>query len=947
MFRIGVFIWVGMPLFRASVFSMLRGKILFLLIYVLLGGGLSLPSLFLTEFSFGISLKGQQLALVKENITSFRSYNTDAHLVDVGEGNLVAVWKSARKGLGYSNIYIQKLMPDGTTLWEADGVPVTPLPYNQDHFQAVHDGFGGVIVVWEDSREGSDKKKVFIQRVNLRGELLWGNEGIPVCGGGGNQVNPRLISDGKNGFYIAWEDSRQGDNERDIYAQHINLAGRVNWMKDGLPICTHPGLQKNISLCPDGQHGLIMMWEDFRNGRYWNLYAQKLNRSGDYAWATGGLDIFAGREENHHNPDMVSDGYGGFIFVYQKFSEETRGYDVFRGRVQTGGELAYHFSTCHSQEDQIKPRIVKKGSDALICWEDFRNGPKDIYAQMIRINDGIFRWEQNGKPVVKSAEDDLDPHIVTSLSSNDQIFTWEKRGKTKGTIYAQKLDNFGEPVWDEAGIELGSSGGDQQLHFTLPDENGGLYSAWSDYSEQNSAFVRVQKLIFNGRRKWGNEGTKLAGVHNSPYASIQGTVILTAKNGAFFLAWEDFRNGTNNPDIYIQKMDEKGNPLWRNSGIPVCTAPGEQRAAVLVEDGVGGVIVVWTDKRNFEDDNIYSQRVSGSGKLLWVPEGVTVCAAPRSQMQVQAVTDTKEGVVICWADARDLLTNSFDLYTQRINYLGEVLWGRNGKPFANFAGLQTAPSMVTDGEGGAFIAWMDNRTGLSNIWLQHINSYGIYEWEYGGRRPHPAEYHQRYPKLTRNFRGDLYLAWEADITGDSREQVRVNCLTPNGYTLWSRNGLAVSLSPGRQTQPNIFTAQDGMLWVTWLDERAFTYAGVKMYGQKYSVDGNPLWEENGISIGKQMKEYNDFSVILNPGGYTYYFWNANTDGLGQSVYYQKVRPDGNKVINFEGAKVSETTAEQLYPVMAINKDSRVLVVWVEKEKNGEIKLIGAFIKEKF
>ncbi|MCB9230167.1 MAG: hypothetical protein H6581_00770 [Bacteroidia bacterium] len=891
-------------------------------------------------------VKGQNFPVVSNQFTSFQSYNNASQVVDVGAGEFIIAWRSSRNGAGYSNLYLQKVNHLGQFLWEGDGTPICPIPSNQDKFDISPDAFGGIVIVWEDGREGKDKEKLYLQRINARGEMLWDPMGVKLCAGEGSQTNPQIEWDNKNGFYVVWEDSRRGGTELDIYAQHISVSGRTSWMPEGLPIVTSPNIQQHITLGSDGETGVIILWEDFRNGRYWNLYAQKLDRKGDFAWSPNGLDIFAGREENHHNASMVPDGYGGFLFVYQKYSEQTRGYDIFRGRIKVDGTLVYHYSTCFANEDQINPVICKKGRDVIVSWEDHRNGNKDIYAQQIRIMDGIFQWDQNGMPVSNSPQDDRLPSMVASISSNYQMFVWQRWEGRNKTLWIQKLDNFGQPLLEPEGMPVCRIGKEQEQQSVVSDGNGGLMVSWTDYRETGRNYIYLQHFNTNGLPLYKPEGTKLGSEHDGPFPKIEGLEMLATRDGYFYLAWSDFRNGKGNSDIFIQKLDEFGNPKWRTNGIPVCVAAGEQSRPRLIEDGVGGVILAWVDTREARNDNIFAQRISPTGRMLWQIDGVPVCEAERGQSQIQMVSDAKEGVVICWSDARDLLSSGFDLYIQRINHQGDIMWGRDGKAFAKFEGLQTAPSLASDGDGGAFVAWQDNRTGFSNIYMQHINSFGIFEWEYGGRLPHPGDYHQRTPKLVRNFVGDLILVWEDAASGDGNEKIRINSLTVNGFKQWGSRGKMVAPADGKQSQPSLLTDESGNIWVTWLDERAKSEAGVKIYSQQFTSDGKNLWDFDGVSLGSKLKEYNDYAVILNPKSYAYYFWSASLEDGTQKVFFQKLRPDGAKKVGFYGSMVGDRDSEQMSPVMAINRDSRVMVCWVKKDpSNGQFSLLGTFLKE--
>lgn len=869
--------------------------------------------------------------VLETNVTSFRSLNTQSKVARSGDTDVIIGWRSARQGVHYHNIYIQKVDQLGNILWEKDGVPICPFPANQTDFAMVQDGYGGIVVVWEDYRQGSDLPLLYAQRINLRGEPLWGKDGLRICEINGGQRKPQIISDLNKGFYIVWEDYRRGYDDSDIYAQFVDLGGKARWLAAGMPIATAPNIQKNVTIAADENHYLYLMWEDFRNGVYWNLYAQKIDPEGSFSWKSGGLDVFAGVEENHQMPAMVPDGYGGLLFVYQKYSSETHGTDIYRGRLSPGGEVSFHFATCFSQDEQLNPRIVKKGSKALLCWEDRRNGNWDLYAQMIRLKDGLLEWGVNGVPVVKTIHDERNPVVISASSYGYQVFSWLRKEGNNYRIAVQKLDNLGEPTWDIEGRLVCTQSNDQTDPSILADENGGLWCSWTDRRTEGSADIYTQHINGGGLPLLKAAGLRLAADHSQPFASITGLRILASRLGDFYLTWEDYRNGDKNSDIYIQKIAADGSFLWRTGGIPVCIAPGEQNRPILIEDGVGGIIIAWADRRNGKDDNVYAQRVSAWGKVLWRDDGVLVCDAPSDQNSLKGVSDGKEGVVLCWVDARTLAESGFDLYIQRIGHDGEPLWTPNGKPFAKFNGLQTAPSLAEDGLGGAYVTWMDSRGSYSNIYVQHLDEFGMYEWEYGGRLLSGAGMNQRQPEICRNFEEDLYIIWQDGRHGEGIEKLFMQCITPSGAKLWDFGGVHVCNYPGRQSKPLVLGDAAGNFWVSWLDERDKGRLGVQLLTQKFNIGGDPQWSPDGIVIGESMDEWNDYEIAINKRGYLYLAWNQTVASGNKNVFYQKLHPDGTKKFEYAGLRMGSENENQATPVIAVNGDGKGLLAWIQMD----------------
>jgi hypothetical protein len=241
---------------------------------------------------------------------------TSPQLVADGSGGAIIVWTDMRNlATSGIDIFAQRLDSAGVPQWDANGVQVTG-DADQFNAQVAPDGNGGVIVAWEDDRNGFSD--VFAQRLDGSGALLWAFDGAPVSQAADNQSVPQLIPDGSGGAIVAWQDFRSG-SAADIYAQRIDSAGRTLWTLDGAPVSAAPGDQLNQRLVADGSGGAIIVWEDDRSGSFYHVFAQRMNRAGVPQWATDGLAIaFAENQvlSGQLLPQLVSDGSGGAVIVW-------------------------------------------------------------------------------------------------------------------------------------------------------------------------------------------------------------------------------------------------------------------------------------------------------------------------------------------------------------------------------------------------------------------------------------------------------------------------------------------------------------------------------------------------------------------------------------------------------------------------------------------------------
>src|SRR4029434_10833608 len=86
----------------------------------------------------------------------------------------------------------------------------------------------------------------------------------------------------------------------------------------------------------------------------------------------------------------------------------------------------------------------------------------------------------------------------------------------------------------------------------------------------------------------------------------------------------------------------------------------------------------------------------------WQPDGVPICTATDDQERPTIVTDGGGGAIVAWQDYRD---GAPDIFAQRIAAIGALLWTPDGVRLTTVNTTQTAPMAVADGTGGAIIAW--------------------------------------------------------------------------------------------------------------------------------------------------------------------------------------------------------------------------------------------------
>ncbi|MDO8095133.1 MAG: hypothetical protein Q6360_16775, partial [Candidatus Brocadiales bacterium] len=347
--------------------------------------------------------------------------------------------------------------------------------------------------------------------------------------------------------------------------------------------------------------------------------------------------------------------------------------------------------------------------------------------------------------------------------------------------------------------------------------------------------------------------------------------------GGAIIVWEDTRNV--HFDIYAQRINAQGSVLWMENGIPVCTAPENQNKPRIISDEDGGVIITWQDiRRGSGNYDIYAQRIDKEGKLRWAENGVAVCTEVNAQNSPCIATDGSGGAIVVWQDLR---TNYADLYAQRISKDGEMLWAIDSVLICGTSGAQSAPVVVEDGAGGVIVVWQDFRRSYADIYAQRVDGSGKILWDKNGVAVCTASGHESFPVIISNRAEGAVIAWVDTRNGNN--DVFSQQLDGNGAIQWKENGVAVSIAKGNQNYPVITSDGAGGAYIAWSDMRS---GESDIYIQRIDIAGNALWVEDGWGICTEAGIQNYVNIDNDGAGGVSLVWNDSRKSTFFDVYAQ-------------------------------------------------------------
>jgi hypothetical protein len=225
---------------------------------------------------------------------------------------------------------------------------------------------------------------------------------------------------------------------------------------------------------------------------------------------------------------------------------------------------------------------------------------------------------------------------------------------------------------------------------------GKYFVAWGDYRAQDEG-----SQVYGARVDTSGVVRDPDGIGIFTLTETYSDYPLVAFDGQNFLvAWDDYRN-TTDTDVYAARVDTAGAVLDPN-GFAICAKTNEQYATSVGSCGTNS-LVTWSDA-TADDGDVFANRVRPDGTVL-DGSGIPICVQPYEQGAQGTAFDGTNYFVV-WYDRRN--GNDTDVYGARVDTAGAVL-DANGFVISGAVGDQFSPAVVFDGTTYV-VVWEDARS---------------------------------------------------------------------------------------------------------------------------------------------------------------------------------------------------------------------------------------------
>ncbi len=422
-------------------------------------------------------------------------------------------------------------------------------------------------------------------------------------------INITAAGDQNGGAFIFWEDNVTG-LQNEVRFMHIDSNGNMSIQAQGNRVSEKSGDQDNPVSVSAGKNTAVVAWKDFSFNTTGNLLIQKVQADGSIFWNPEGVKI------NSYNKE-ISD-----------------------------------YSLCSDANSEIYVTYLVNESGQVFNSR--------LMLQKISPS-GKLLYDTAGISVTSSASSKLIPSVISDNSGGVYLF-WIESAGSRGIIYSQHYDKTGKPLWGEKSLAVNDSTLNV-ITFSAIKSGTGIYIAYQILNKNKTIYHQL--IDGTGRKLWGTNGKRCSdnkGNHSNPQ-------MISSPKG-MILSWTYEAN--NDRDIYIQKYDRNGNPVWKPGGLPVIKITGDQFGQKLISDDDNGVIIAWLDRRKASvPGNIYSQRIAGNGNIMWDSSGIALGSffnTPKSYLTL--LPDGTGSAIGIFKEKRN---NENGIYVQKIYNTGTFI----------------------------------------------------------------------------------------------------------------------------------------------------------------------------------------------------------------------------------------------------------------------------------
>ena len=399
-----------------------------------------------------------------------------------------------------------------------------------------------------------------------------------VADGNGEQVQPKIVTDGIEGTYISWYTS---DSGYDVRLQRLDGEGNPLWGDNGILIADRGySSTQDYDLDVDASGHAVLAFRDDRFGGD-RVTAQRVSPDGDLMWGVNGIQ-FSDGSLFVASPDVATTSDGASVIAWGSESE-TR-----LARISAGGTVEWETSL---NEDGLTTLVASmhgtENGSVVISWIQyaFFLGQKTLHAQ---------KFDSSGNEVWASRAAVFDggslqfgnfPEFHASPSGST-TFSWYDTQNSLN-VYVQRLESDGSELYPHNGVAASTAPRERVSPSVVHDDfYGETYVSWVELTNnQGNQGVYAQAFDNSGNRLWGDSGVEIS----APDANTSGSINVLALDDDLVTLWIEGGAGIGNDTVHATRINDSGAEVWST----VVASNPAYRARLVSTFSEGQIVSAW------------------------------------------------------------------------------------------------------------------------------------------------------------------------------------------------------------------------------------------------------------------------------------------------------------------------------------------------------------------
>jgi len=400
-------------------------------------------------------------------------------------------------------------------------------------------------------------------------------------------------------------------------------------------------------------------------------------------------------------------------------------------------------------------------------------------------------------------------------------------------------------------------------------------------------------------------------------------------DGSAIYVWSDTKLGER--DLWAQKVDSSGNLVW-GEPILIDGKSDRQEDPVITRTSDNNYVIAWIDFSLDLDGDVFAQKIDGQGNLLWQEGGIPVCTLWGMQISLNMEPDNEGGVYIVWVDSRH---PSKDLFSQHLSASGSALWTIDGIPVADGLGDEIQNTMLPDGQGGMIIAYTHTYADNDDLYVKRFNASGTMLWPNAVAISN-APGSQAEIRMAALTGGEFVFTWQDKRFNDP--DIMAQKINLAGDLLWGDYLIIYSEQDSLarpQLNPRIVKTSDNGAIIIWEDHR-FDTQNADLFAQKVSAAGVKLWNAAGIPLcTAEYAQIGPRMVPDNDGG-CFVVWDdlRNGNAPNDDIYAQHLSAAGVSLWEANGKPICTAPNQQNGSLVKISNNT-IFINWMDI-RNGSV-----------